>query len=207
MNEIENKNNDSFLLFKIVIIGNSSVGKTRILNSYALKEYTFKNDTKSTIGINFVSVRVKIKGDFVNFQIWDTAGEERYRSIIMNYFKKAKGALIVYDITNDKSFNQIDFWFKELKNQTDAEIILVGNKLDLSEERKIDYSTGKAKAKSCNASFFELSAKIRKILMKFLILYLIKYMKIIRMKMMSHFLKKHLQLLISKFLMNRSLII
>ena len=159
MNEIENKNNDSFLLFKIVIIGNSNVGKTRILNSYALKEYQFKNNTKSTIGINFVSVRVKIKGDFVNFQIWDTAGEERYRSIIMNYFKKAKGALIVYDITNDESFNQIDFWFKELKNQTDAEIILVGNKLDLSEERKIDYSTGKAKAKSCNASFFEVSAK------------------------------------------------
>ena len=86
MNEIENKNNDSFLLFKIVIIGNSNVGKTRILNSYALKEYTFKNNTKTTIGINFVSVRVKIKGEFVNFQIWDTAGEERYRSIIMNLF-------------------------------------------------------------------------------------------------------------------------
>ena len=94
----------------------------------------------------------------VRFQIWDTAGEERYRSVIINYFKKADGALIVYDITNEESFEQLDYWYNELKNQTDAEIILVGNKLDLSNERKIDCNIGANKAKSYNASFFEVSA-------------------------------------------------
>ena len=157
---MNNENNDTFFLFKIVIIGCSNVGKTEILNSYVNKNYVFENDTKTTIGISYVRIKKKYD-NFVNFQIWDTAGEERYRSIIKNYFKKSKGALIVYDITNEQSFNQLDYWFDELKSQTDAEIILVGNKLDLSGERKIAYNAGKDKAKLYNASFFEVSAKKR----------------------------------------------
>ena len=157
---MNNENNDTFFLFKIVIIGCSNVGKTEILNSYVNKNYVFENDTKTTIGISYVKIKKKYD-NFVNFQIWDTAGEERYRSIIKNYFKKSKGALIVYDITNEQSFNQLDYWFDELKSQTDAEIILVGNKLDLSGERKIAYNAGKDKAKLYNASFFEVSAKKR----------------------------------------------
>ena len=157
---MNNENNDTFFSFKIVIIGCSNVGKTEILNSYVNKNYVFENDTKTTIGISYVKIKKKYD-NFVNFQIWDTAGEERYRSIIKNYFKKSKGALIVYDITNEQSFNQLDYWFDELKSQTDAEIILVGNKLDLSGERKIAYNAGKDKAKLYNASFFEVSAKKR----------------------------------------------
>ena len=154
----EKKINDSLLLFKIIIIGCSNVGKTEILNSF-ITNCIFKNNTKPTVGISFVSAKDIIDNNLVRFQIWDTAGEERYRSVIINYFKKAKGALIVYDITNEESFEQLDYLYNELKNQTDAEIILVGNKLDLSNERKIDYNIGENKAKSYNASFFEVSAK------------------------------------------------
>ena len=157
---MNNENNDTFFFFIFVIIGCSNVGKTEILNSYVNKNYVFENDTKTTIGISYVKIKKKYD-NFVNFQIWDTAGEERYRSIIKNYFKKSKGALIVYYITNEQSFNQLDYWFDELKSQTDAEILLVGNKLDLSGERKIAYNAGKDKAKLYNASFFEVSAKKR----------------------------------------------
>ena len=126
----EKKINDSLLLFKIIIIGCSNVGKTEILNSF-ITNCIFKNNTKPTVGISFVSAKDIIDNNLVRFQIWDTAGEERYRSVIINYFKKAKGALIVYDITNEESFEQLDYWYNELKNQTDAEIILVGNNGDL----------------------------------------------------------------------------
>ena len=175
----EKKINDNLLLFKIIIIGCSNVGKTEILNSF-ITNRIFKNNTKPTVGISFVSAKDIIDNNLVRFQIWDTAGEERYRSVIINYFKKAKGALIVYDITNEESFEQLDYWYNELKNQTDAEIIIVGNKLDLSNERKID--SEKIKLNHIMPLFLMYLIKIKKILMKFLKLYLKKYLKIIKMK-------------------------
>ena len=107
--DIENEDIQEF--FKIIIIGDSNVGKTQILNSY-LKE--FKKNVKSTVGTEFEHKYVYIENKVIKFQFWDTAGEERYKSIIKNYYKNARGVFIVYDITNQESFNSIEYWFNSI---------------------------------------------------------------------------------------------
>jgi len=139
--------------FKIIIIGDMSVGKTQILSSYTDK---FKEKIKPTVAIDFIQKKIENENEVISFQIWDTAGEERYKSIIRGYYKNSNGAFIVYDITNKKSFENIDNWFDELDKNT--EIMLIGNKKDLI-ERKISYEEGKSKAMKYKIDFYEVSAK------------------------------------------------
>ena len=146
------------LSFKIIIVGDSFVGKTNILSTYI--KNTFDQNKNPTI-FDLHNKNIKIKNKIINFQIWDTAGQERYKSIICGFYKNAKGAFIVYDITDLKSFLSVDYWFIDLKNKTDAEIILIGNKCDLTSERKISYQEGRKKASFYNAIFFEVSAKTK----------------------------------------------
>ena len=115
-------------LIKIVLVGDSGVGKTNILSRF--KSNTFNIESKPTIGVEFASKSVKIKDKKVKAQIWDTAGQERYRAITGTYYKGAAGAIIIYDITKKISFNNIEKWFKELKDHLDDKIVilLVGNK-------------------------------------------------------------------------------
>ena len=146
------------MIFKIVLIGDSSVGKTNILSKFLSNE--FDPDSKATVGVEFGTKDFLIENNKVKVQIWDTAGQERYRSITNAYYKGAKGSLLVYDITNPKSFENLDRWLSDLKSNGEDKIsvILIGNKSDLENERKITLEQGKEKAAFFKLAFMETSA-------------------------------------------------
>ena len=146
------------LLYKIIIIGDTGVGKSNILSRYLKDE--FREDSKSTVGVELGTKFLKIKDMGAKLQIWDTAGQERYKSITSSYYKGSHGCFIVYDITNEKTFENVDNWFKQAQKEASKEvsIILVGNKCDLENERKISKEKGEEKAKTLNCPFFETSA-------------------------------------------------
>jgi len=146
------------LLFKLIIIGDSSVGKSNILTKYLKDE--FDPNSKATVGVEFGTKKLKIKNKNLKIQIWDTAGQERYRSITSAYYKGAKGALIVYDITRKNTFENIDKWISDIKSNGDENvcIIIIGNKSDLEDKREVIKDEGIQKAKSFKAAFMETSA-------------------------------------------------
>ena len=152
----ENKNYD--VLFKIILIGDSSVGKTNILSRFIRNE--FDENSKSTIGVEFGTKNFNLNDKIIKAQIWDTAGQERYRSITSVYYKGAQGCLLVYDITKKPSFENIDKWISDLKNSGDENlsIILIGNKCDLENERKVTKEEAKEKAQFYKLAFIETSA-------------------------------------------------
>ena len=151
-------NDDYEALYKVILIGDSGVGKTNILSRYIYNE--FKSDSKSTIGVEFASKRITISNTLIKAQIWDTAGHERYRAITNTYYKGSNGCFIVYDITNMQSFENIDKWYTDIEKvaNIDITIVIVGNKCDLESERKVSVEQGKEKAKELGACFFETSA-------------------------------------------------
>ena len=134
-------------------------GKSNLLLRYVKND--FSSEMKSTVGVEFGSKILKILGINVKVQIWDTAGQERYRSVTSSYYKGSKGVLIVYDISNYNSFESVDRWINEfrMKSEENSAIILVGNKNDIEEERKVTKEEGEEKAKKYNLGFFETSAK------------------------------------------------
>ena len=146
------------VIFKIVLIGDTSVGKTNILSKYLNDE--FDPDSKATVGVEFGTKNFNIDNNIVKVQIWDTAGQERYRSITNAYYKGAKGCILVYDITNKTTFDNIDKWLSELKGNGDENmsIILLGNKSDLESDREVSLEEGKEKSKFYNLAFMETSA-------------------------------------------------
>ena len=133
--EVEDNNYE--LLYKVIIIGDTCVGKSNILSRYLKDE--FREDSKSTVGVELGTKFVKIKGTGAKLQIWDTAGQERYRSITSSYYKGSHGCFIVYDITSETSFENVDKWFEQAQKEAskDVSIILVGNKCDLENEKKV----------------------------------------------------------------------
>ena len=145
-------------LYKIIIIGDSGVGKSNILGRYLNNE--FKQDTKSTVGVEFGSKKVTVGGVNIKLQIWDTAGQERYRAITSAYYKGSKGCFIVYDITSEQTFENVEKWYQEIikTSEKGISIILVGNKCDLEPERKVTIEMGQDKARNLNCPFFETSA-------------------------------------------------
>ena len=154
----DKKPNSYDMIFKIVLIGDSSVGKTNMLSRYISNEYD--PNSQSTIGVELSTKTFTFDKDEVKVQIWDTAGQEKYRSITSSYYKGAQGCLLVYDITRKDTFDNIDKWFSELKSSTNNEInaILVGNKCDLSDKREITIEEAQKKAKLFNVAFMETSA-------------------------------------------------
>ena len=157
MAESDDQNNYE-LLYKIIIIGDTCVGKSNILSRYLKDE--FREDSKSTVGVELGSKFLKVKGVGTKLQIWDTAGQERYRSITSSYFKGSHGCFIVYDITNETSFEDVNKWYEQAQKESSKEIsiILVGNKCDLENERKVSKEKGEEKARALNCPFFETSA-------------------------------------------------
>ena len=144
--------------FKIIVIGDTGVGKTKIIKQYATKE--FSDNAKPTVGVDFYKKTFKINEDYIKVKIWDTAGQERYKSITNAYIKGCHGVLVVYDITNEDSFNNIEKWIErtyDIYNQN-IKIILVGNKSDLENERKVKTETALEKAKKLNMPLMEVSA-------------------------------------------------
>lgn len=147
-------------LFKIVLIGDSGVGKTNLLDQLTRKG--FSTETKATIGVEFATKTFQIENSVIKAQIWDTAGQERYRAITSAYYRGTLGALIVYDITRKYTLsNSIQHWLTQLKDSSgeDVEIILVGNKTDLEDERMVSTVIGTEAAQSNNLNFVETSAR------------------------------------------------
>ncbi len=145
----------------IVTLGDGQVGKTSIILRYI--ENSFTLNYLSTIGIDSKIKKVKLKNnEEIKVKISDTAGQERFKSIASNYMKKANGILLVYDITNQKSFMDIDKWFSEINGEENIKpIVLIGNKSDMNEEREVSTEDGQNLAKKYgeNVHFYETSCK------------------------------------------------
>jgi Ras-related protein Rab-11A len=146
------------MMFKVVLVGDSFVGKTNIMSKYLKNE--FHEDSKATVGVEFGSRQFDIEGHVVKAQIWDTAGQERYKAITSAYYKGAKGAFIVYDITRKDSFENVSKWADQLKSTADKNltIIIIGNKTDLEDQRQVTSEEGQNKANSLESAFIETSA-------------------------------------------------
>ncbi|PIN01160.1 GTPase Rab11/YPT3, small G protein superfamily [Handroanthus impetiginosus] len=145
-------------LFKIVLIGDSAVGKSNLLARFARDE--FYPNSKSTIGVEFQTQKMEINGKEVKAQIWDTAGQERFRAVTSAYYRGAVGALLVYDISRRQTFESIGRWLNELQTHSDMNVvtILVGNKTDLKDAREVTTAEGKALAETQGLFFIETSA-------------------------------------------------
>ena len=129
------------MVFKIVLIGDSFVGKSNILSKYLKNE--FNEDSKATVGVEFGSKSFSIENHSIKAQIWDTAGQERYKAITNAYYKGALGAFLVYDITRKETFDSVDKWIPELKanGSKNMSILIIGNKSDLEEKRTVSKAT------------------------------------------------------------------
>ena len=145
-------------LMKLILVGDSGVGKTNILSKYLKND--FDPDSKATVGVEFGTKNIEIDNKRIKVQIWDTAGQERYKSITSTYYKGAKGAFIVYDITRKSTFDNIDKWIGDLKNNGDENMIvyLVGNKSDLNDMREVRKDEAMTKSEKFNIAFSETSA-------------------------------------------------
>ena len=145
-------------LFKLIIVGDTNVGKTNIMSKYIKDQFNITS--KSTIGVEFGTKILELENKKIKAQIWDTAGQERYKSITSAYYKGAKGAFIVYDITNKSTFESVDKWIKDLNSYGDKNLtmLLIGNKSDLEDKRIINKEEGEEKAKSFELGFIETSA-------------------------------------------------
>jgi small GTP-binding protein len=163
MNVINKNNRDKIkrTYISLATLGNSNVGKTNIINNFLGLQFTDKNI--STIGIDFKIKNVILENNSkLKVKIWDTAGQERFRSMAFNFLKNIQGILLIYDLTDESSFISIDRWINNLENKLDIKnvpIILVGNKNDKEDERKISYEKGLKYAQKYNFKFFEMSAK------------------------------------------------
>lgn len=150
--------------FKLVLLGQTSVGKTCIVNYFILGQ--FDESAMPTLGATYASSNVQVDGKTVSLQIWDTAGHERYKVLAPMYYRGSNAAILVYSISDPKSFNtEIDYWVKSLKEKTDGSVLLflVGNKIDLrdnpdSNEQQITEEEGMKKAEELGAIFLETSA-------------------------------------------------
>ncbi|XP_022140351.1 ras-related protein RABA1f-like [Momordica charantia] len=145
-------------LFKVVLIGDSGVGKSNLLSRFTRNEFSL--ETKSTIGVEFATRSIRVDDKIVKAQIWDTAGQERYRAITSAYYRGAVGALIVYDVTRHVTFENVERWLKELRGHTDQNIVimLVGNKADLRHLRAVSTEDAQAFAERERTYFMETSA-------------------------------------------------
>ncbi|KAK3411768.1 ras-related protein Rab11A [Eucalyptus grandis] len=145
-------------VFKVVLIGDSAVGKSQILSRFARNEFSL--DSKATIGVEFQTRTLVIQHKSVKAQIWDTAGQERYRAVTSAYYRGAVGAMLVYDITRRQSFDHIPRWLEELRSHADKNIviILVGNKTDLENQRAVPTEDAKEFAQKEGLFFLETSA-------------------------------------------------
>ena len=151
-------NNYNYLL-KFIIVGDSSVGKSNLLMKFAYNKFT--DDYQATVGVEFAAKNIKIEQEIFRVQVWDTAGQENFRSITRAYYKNSVCAMIVYDITNKKSFENVQRWIEDIRNQSPKTVllVLVGNKTDLPDKRVITFDEGNEFAIKNGILFAETSAK------------------------------------------------
>jgi small GTP-binding protein len=149
----------SDVLLKLVLIGDSSVGKTKLIQQWT--QHTFDDTSQPTVGIGYQQKEISIEGLKVIVQIWDTAGSDQYRSLIPAYFRGAHAALLVYDITSHRSFESLDGWLRKVQEHAECNIVVlvVGNKSDLASERTVTMDEGNDYAAKHSMTFIETSAK------------------------------------------------
>ena len=154
-----NKDNDYNYLFKVVFVGDAGVGKTQIINKFVKNK--FSNDYNPTIGLDFYSKTINSNGKIIKLQLWDTAGQEKFRAITRTYYKSGHLIVFVYAVDDKNSFENIQIWVKDVKEQTDekTKFLLVGNKCDLVEKRQVTKEDAENYAKANKMEFIEISAK------------------------------------------------
>lgn len=151
--------NEYDYLFKLLIIGDSGVGKSSLMNRFS--DNIFNETFINTIGVDFKIRTINMDGKVIKLQIWDTAGQERFRTIVSSYYRGAHGIMVVFDITNKESFENIPMWCEEIKKYAGGSVkkILIGNKSDFDTKRQVEYSEAKELADSMNMDYIETSAK------------------------------------------------
>lgn len=147
-------------LLKIVIVGDSSVGKTCLLNQFC--QNRFNSTTKPTIGIDYLTYDTSVDNKKVTVHFWDTAGQEKFRGLTTAYYKNCHGMILVYDIANRKTFDNLTRWLTEIETyaQKTTKTILVGNKCDLEETRQVSILEGTTLGEQKGMKFFEMSPKV-----------------------------------------------
>jgi len=151
-------NDDHDHLYKVVLIGDSGVGKSNLLSRFTRNEFNI--ESKSTIGVEFATRSIQVDNKTIKAQIWDTAGQERYRAITSAYYRGAVGALLVYDLAKHLTYENVERWLKELREHADSNIVimLVGNKSDLRHLRAVPTEEARQFSEKNNLSFIETSA-------------------------------------------------
>lgn len=146
-------------VFKILVIGDASVGKTSITRRFC--QGVFSSEQKETIGVEFIPSTIKIDQTPIKLQIWDTAGQEQYRALSRAYYRNAIGVLIVFSFTDSDSFEHLDQWFDDVRSLCHpmAQVVLIGNKLDLIQEQQVSRNYAADFAKTHQVEFIEVSAK------------------------------------------------
>merc|ERR1712028_79215 len=146
-------------LFKLLLIGDSGVGKSCLLLRFA--DGTYTESYISTIGVDFKIRTIQLDGKTIKLQIWDTAGQERFRTITSSYYRGAHGIIVVYDVTDSESFNNVKQWLHEIDRYACEGVnkLLVGNKCDLTTKKQVEYNAAKEFADSLTIPFLETSAK------------------------------------------------
>lgn len=143
---------------KCIIIGDTLTGKTSVTNSYIDNKFNYQ--FSPTIGVDFRVKNMEYDDKIIKLHLWDTAGQERFKSIITSYFKGVTVAILVYDITDKKSYDNMKYWIKELEKEEMPKLFyIVGNKIDLKADREVSIEEGKEFADNYDAHFFEVSAK------------------------------------------------
>ncbi|KAL8575544.1 Ras-related protein Rab-21 [Nucella lapillus] len=148
--------------FKVVLLGEGCVGKTSLVLRYV--ENKFNDKHLSTLQASFLNKRLNVGGKRVNLSIWDTAGQERYHALGPIYYRDSNGAILVYDITDEDSFQKVKNWVKELRRMLGQDVVLciVGNKIDLEKDRHVTVQEAEAYAASVNARHYDSSAKLNR---------------------------------------------
>jgi small GTP-binding protein len=156
--ELNNYEGPEDYTVKIIVVGDSGVGKSNILSRYSSNQFNI--ESKATVGVELFPKTFKVNDKVVKVLIWDTAGQERYKSMTNAYYRGAKGAVIVYDITRPESFNNVDKWFNEIREfgEPNANLLLIGNKCDLKHLRAVDNSRALEKAQTLGLALMETSA-------------------------------------------------
>ncbi|XP_076927780.1 ras-related protein RABA4d-like [Bidens hawaiensis] len=157
-NSLGDLNAKADYIFKVVLIGDSAVGKSQLTARFSKNEFSL--DSKATIGVEFQSKTLVIDEKTVKAQIWDTAGQERYRAVTSAYYRGAVGAMLVYDMTKRQTFEHMTRWLEELRSHTNNDIVimLVGNKCDLASLRAVPVEDAQEFAERENLCFMETSA-------------------------------------------------
>ena len=153
-----NSEQEAQIVLKLLLLGDSSVGKTSILLKYISNK--FDESSISTVGVDYMDKIIDYNKFKIKLQIWDTSGEEKFRTITKNFYRNADGLLVVFDLTKKESYDHIRSWINEAKENNDKlKTILIGNKLDLKDERMVTIDVAKQFAEKNNLKYIETSAK------------------------------------------------